>query len=324
MRTGNPGGQFSDRVVPGAKFDMLTVVRRLPKNEKGRYTILCRCECGGECTPNVDNLLSGNTKSCGCRRRANFTNLPKEKRGVRTGYKTVFPGARFGRLEVVELRRKVISETRNRAAALCKCDCGNTKEVVSDGLVNGAIRSCGCLWSETTAARNRATAKYGCFSSEHPRTFTAWASMIDRCYREKSTLYPAYGGAGVIVCCRLRRHPQNLANAIGYRKKAKPSLDRYPIHNGNYTCGECKECRRNGWAKNVRWATSKEQAENRGDFNVWLTAFGKTLLLCRWEELTGIDARLISCRVKRDGWSVEKALATPDSNGNCYRPSIDI
>lgn len=36
----------------------------------------------------------------------------------------------------------------------CECDCGNTKKIRKDHLINGTIKSCGCLRSENTRKRN--------------------------------------------------------------------------------------------------------------------------------------------------------------------------
>lgn len=50
-------------------------------------------------------------------------------------------GQRFGRLIVIE---RVKSKNPN-ARWLCKCDCGNHKEVDAHALKSGNIKSCGCL-----------------------------------------------------------------------------------------------------------------------------------------------------------------------------------
>ena len=237
----------------------------------------------------------------------------------------VVVGQRYGRLEVKELTSSITGNGIRRTMAFCVCDCGKEKILRSDGLTSGSTRSCGCLnldspkRKEMLIARNRGLlASMGCFSVEHPMAYRVWRSMITRCYNKNNRQYESYGQLGVFVCSWLRKHPKNLEDILGEWKEVKPSLDRFPIHNGNYTCGQCKECKKNGWKQNIRWATRKDQSENRGDFNVHLTAFGKTQLLSHWQEETGIDARRIITRIRRDGWSVEKALSIPDSKGNCY------
>lgn len=58
------------RDVTGLRFGMLTAVRPLGFDNHGVQLWLCRCDCGGESTPGVYSLLTGNSKSCGCRKRA--------------------------------------------------------------------------------------------------------------------------------------------------------------------------------------------------------------------------------------------------------------
>lgn len=60
-------------------------------------------------------------------------------------------GQRFGRLTVV--KRADFNYNMSSALWVCKCDCGNVKNVVSTSLRYGRTRSCGCLATETKAAR---------------------------------------------------------------------------------------------------------------------------------------------------------------------------
>lgn len=316
MRSGNPGGKFNPTIIPGAVFNKLTVVERLPKDKSGRYKILCKCDCGGVCTPTVDSLVRGNTKSCGCLRKEAMKRAREAPREYK--YKEgVLPGEIYGRLTVI---KEIYIDEKPTYTVKCKCSCGATSVIVRrHELIRGTTKSCGCLLKEVTIKRNKETAKYKGFSGKHIRTYRAWEGMITRCYNKNCTLYKDYGAVGIAVCKYLKESPQNLVSLIGHRTKKKSSLDRHPIHNGNYSCGKCEECKRKGWGLNVRWATRREQSENRGSFNVWLEAFGKRMILSQWERESGLDARLIAARIKR-GWATEKALTTPDPHGNCYHP----
>lgn len=64
-------------------------------------------------------------------------------------------GIKFGRLIAIEVSGR---DNRNRAIWMCRCDCGAEKAVQSRHLVNGATRSCGCLFKETSAANGRLNA----------------------------------------------------------------------------------------------------------------------------------------------------------------------
>jgi hypothetical protein len=50
-------------------FCELTVLHPYPKSDKhGRYWV-CQCSCGQEIAVRASNLVSGHSKSCGCRTR---------------------------------------------------------------------------------------------------------------------------------------------------------------------------------------------------------------------------------------------------------------
>lgn len=53
-------------VVPGSKFNRLTVLRRVGCDKHGTAMFDCVCECGKQRNVRGKNLVSGNTMSCGC------------------------------------------------------------------------------------------------------------------------------------------------------------------------------------------------------------------------------------------------------------------
>jgi len=76
-------------------------------------------------------------------------------------------------------------------------------------------------------------------------------SMLQRCYNPKNKRYYRYGGRGITVCERWLESLSNFIEDMGIRPGNIYSLDR--INNdGNYEKNNC------------RWATPKEQAQNRG------------------------------------------------------------
>lgn len=57
-------------------------------------------------------------------------------------------GKTFGRLTVIKR-----AENRGKTVYwLCKCECGNTKEIMGKSLKNGDTRSCGCTQRNITCA----------------------------------------------------------------------------------------------------------------------------------------------------------------------------
>lgn len=57
--------------LTGFKFHLLYVVGRAPDkvNRAGRAVWLCLCDCGNEKEITANNLVTNNSKSCGCLRR---------------------------------------------------------------------------------------------------------------------------------------------------------------------------------------------------------------------------------------------------------------
>lgn len=57
--------------IIGRRFGLLVAVEYAPKRSiSPKLRARCACDCGGETTTDVSNLLQGSTKSCGCQRLA--------------------------------------------------------------------------------------------------------------------------------------------------------------------------------------------------------------------------------------------------------------
>lgn len=66
----------------GKKFGRLEVVSFVEKRGKHKYW-KCRCECGNFKVVSASNLVTGNTRSCGCMRKENWIKIQSEKRGAK-------------------------------------------------------------------------------------------------------------------------------------------------------------------------------------------------------------------------------------------------
>lgn len=124
--------------------------------------------------------------------------------------------------------------------------------------------------------------------------YRRWSGMKSRCMNPNSHIWKYYGGRGIKVCERWigRNGFKNF-----YADMGEPNgltLDR--INNcGNYEPGNC------------RWATMKEQAQNRRKTGVPPNPNS----LRQRAKAAGLTYLLVYFRIKRGGWSEERALSTP-------------
>lgn len=187
-------------------------------------------------------------------------------------------------------------ETRYR----CVCDCGKEHSVTGSDLRNGQVKSCGCLRSakssERAKARNRRHG-HAVRGEARPPEYNVWANMKSRCHDTGSKDYPRYGGRGIFVCERWRESFSAFYADMGPRPSGLYKIERND-NDGPYSPINC------------RWATAKEQAENRRN-NVFLEHDGKRLTLMEWSRVVGIGVTTLSYRIKA-GWPVERALTTPN------------
>ena len=87
------------------------------------------------------------------------------------------------------------------------------------------------------------------------KVYTAWASMKDRCNNQNSRSYYLYGARGIRICERWG-HFENFLADMGEPPSPSHSLDRIDNY-GHYAPSNC------------RWATKKEQTQNRRPRSEW-------------------------------------------------------
>lgn len=202
-------------------------------------------------------------------------------------------GQRFGRLTVIARGENTKS---GKATWVCVCDCGKKKEkpVTAYDLTTGKVRSCGCLYLTSNKGRRKTHGKTG------TRLYQIWFSMRQRCHYPASLSYRRYGGRGIEVCDEWNNFQTfyDWAMANGYRDDL--TLDRIDS-NGNYAPSNC------------RWATMKEQQNNRSN-NIRVSIGGVERTLSEWSDVSGIPRSTLTWRVKHN-WA-ENELFMPVNLNN--------
>lgn len=151
-------------------------------------------------------------------------------------------GMKFGRLIVLRPGVKTTKELH----WVCLCQCGTEVEVRLSNLKSKHTQSCGCLRRELITKRS---IRHGYSRrGKKTKTYTVWAAMRNRCNNPKNPGYKHYGGRGIKVCERWLKF-ENFLEDMGEMPK-NLSIERKD-NDGNYEPGNCK------------WATKKEQANNK-------------------------------------------------------------
>jgi hypothetical protein len=208
---------------------------------------------------------------------------------------TIIPGNVFGRLTVLDLiqNRKT---TYGHRIWRCQCACGAFREVSTNNLRSGNVKSCGCIAKETTVHRSTVHGLYGisrCLGH-------IYKAIVDRCINPKNKNYYNYGQRGIGICKEWIDHPGlfgKWALNNGWRKGLE--IDR--IDNGGDYCPE-----------NCRVVTRKQNARNKRT-NRLITINSKTKPLVDWCEEYNMPYNTVWKRL-RLGWGIERALVTPIKN----------
>ena len=122
--------------------------------------------------------------------------------------------------------------------------------------------------------------------------YRTWQRMRGRCKNPNDDAYPHYGGRGISVCKRWDESFDAFVEDMVERPGGL-TLDRKD-NDGNYEPGNC------------RWATAKEQANNKRNSRM-LTFKGRTQSLAQWTDDVGMAQATVYGRLAR-GWSTRKAL----------------
>lgn len=126
-------GKFKD--LTGQRFGRLVVQEKAGRDKHGRILWKTLCDCGNIKIVPRDQLIKGDTSSCGCLRK----DMNRQK------CTKPMIGKTFGRLTVLE---KMYTKKGKGAYYKCRCSCGSTVIVQGTMLRSGNTKSCGCYNKE--------------------------------------------------------------------------------------------------------------------------------------------------------------------------------
>ena len=246
--------------LTGQKFNRLMVLGlagyfpHSPKSKKFEATWFAECECNKSILVPGHSLVSGNTKSCGCHKKA-----------VSTPDMT---NQRFGRLLVI---REVDNSNFKARFAMweCLCDCGNIIITQGSALRSGHTTSCGCYKNDLS--KERAT-KHG-YSQD--RLYQTWADMKTRCNNPNHKSFHHYGGRGISYFQEWNEFEPFRVYALSIGYDDSLTIERIDV-NGNYAPG------------NIKFIPLNEQIRNRRN-SIRLTYKGVTKTLGEWASICGIN-----------------------------------
>lgn len=166
-------------------------------------------------------------------------------------------GQKFGRLTVIDVLPK--------GRIICRCDCGTIKNLQRSHVFWGGVKSCGCLVREQLKTHGK---------SGSPE-YVPWMQMRGRCLNPTNPSFEKYGAIGIKIHPEWVESFQSFLDHIGKRPSKKHTIDRID-NEGHYVPG------------NVRWATKKEQAQNRKN-SIWIEHEGRNMALIDWAAEIGIS-----------------------------------
>lgn len=131
------------------------------------------------------------------------------------------------------------------------------------------------------------------------KLYYIWASMNDRCSRQKCPRYKDYGGRGIAVCSEWRH------DFVAFRDWA--------VANGYVEGLTIERCNNDlGYSiENCKWITRGDQNKNTRNTR-FLVIFGERKSMVEWSEdpRCVVDHQRINVRLFQ-GWDAERAITTP-------------
>ncbi len=206
----------------------------------------------------------------------------------------------FQKGHIVNLGRKHSENAKNKMSKsspkfwLGKKQSEETKEKISKALMGKNNPFYGK--THTKKVRDNISLAQTTHGMTNTRMFKIWDGMLQRCNNKNAPNYYLYGGRGIKVCSRWSKFEHF------YEDMKKGYLDNLTLdrvnNDGNYSVDNC------------RWATRKEQANNKRN-NRFIEYKGIRDTAANWARFFGISSGVLWNRLYFLKWSIEEAFFTP-------------
>lgn len=202
-------------------------------------------------------------------------------------------GQKFNRLTVLSVFSAAVKDSEGKwiqARLLCRCDCGNIKDIGACNVVSGGVKSCGRCVGRGKSTRG---------VSRDP-LYKTWIGIrlrtLDPTYRD----YPRYGGRGIGM------EPEWAKDFPAFRLWVLENLGEKPTP--QHTIDRADNSK--GYIKhNLRWSTKSEQQNNRRGNRV-ITFLGITATMKQHCERLSLRYDTVRGRLL-SGWTPEQAFCVP-------------
>jgi len=206
---------------------------------------------------------------------------------------------KFGKLTV----KKLYGTNKHRAAIWeCECECGQITYVLSQNLLSGHTKSCGCSSKHGGARRGH-----------EERLYHVWQSMKQRCENVNNHNYVWYGANGIDVCDEWQEYMsfKKWAYENGYNDDAlrgECTLDRIDVKKG-YS------------PQNCRWTSMADQNRNKS-YHRYVEYRGEKYTVTQLADKVGMNKDTLVYRLNAN-WSVEDAINKPINRKHCGAKMVE-
>lgn len=198
-------------------------------------------------------------------------------------------GDTFSHLTVIAIIPRYPFSDCKRTGFKCRCVCGNELVLRAKSLTSGNTKSCGC-YKVAKMLNNVLSTSHG---QSYTSLYNVWHKMLDRCQNPLAKDHKNYGGRGIAVCKRWFKF-ENFMNDMGDKPNPDHEIDRIDV-NGDYEPTNC------------RWATPKENANNRRN-NHRVVFRGELKTLAEIVDATGINRSTLRTRLQT-GMTADEATS---------------